>query len=371
MYLQKGLLGLGLSFSLFTIGAAYSCTNITVKAKDGTIMIGRTMEFGPSLQSRLMNSPRQKQFQTARVNGDKTKQWKSQYGYLFADYFGSGLTVDGMNEKGLSFGYLYLPGYTTYPTVAKEQNDNALPYTHFGDWVLGNFASVKEVKEALNQIHIYAEPISMQGNAPVILPAHATISDKTGESIVVEFIDGQMVVSDNKLGILTNSPTFNWQLTNLKNYANLSPYSPAPVIIDEITYSGTGQGSGLVGLPGDPTPPSRFVKVAALQQYSMPVDDAGSALILAQHILNNVDIPLGLVRGDKSNAPDTMDKTQWTVYKDLKNSLLYYRSYTNPTIQSIDLNKIDWNVTKQFALPMEEKPIIPDATEKFLQSTVK
>jgi choloylglycine hydrolase len=289
-----------------------ACTNIQIKAQDDSLIVGRTLEFGPDLKSRIMNSLPQKRFKTTRADGTPTLHWTAKYGYLFADFFLTGQTLDGMNEKGLSFGYLYLPGYTTYPTVKLKHNEKALPYTFLGDWILGNFSSVDEVKQAINSIDVFTIPINVAGK-PAVLPVHAIVTDKTGESLVIEFIQGKLKIYSNPLGILTNSPTFDWHITNLQNYVNLSPYAPTAIKSDGLVYSGTGQGSGLVGLPGDPTPPSRFVKMAMLQQTAMPVPDALSAVILSEHILNNVDVPFGLVRGLKgtTNTEDNLDKTQW------------------------------------------------------------
>ncbi|WP_419420105.1 linear amide C-N hydrolase [Legionella sp. D16C41] len=343
-----------------------ACTNIQVKAQDNSLIVGRTLEFGPDLQSRIMNSSPNKIVKTTREDGTPSMSWTSKYGYLFADFFQTGQALDGMNEKGLSFGYLYLPGYTKYPTVAANYNDKAIPYTYLGDWILGNFSSVAEVEQAIKQIYIFAIPIKVAGQ-PAVLPAHAIVTEKTGKSIVIEFINGKVKIYHNPLGILTNAPTFNWQITNLQNYANLSPYAPKAIKHDSIVYSGTGQGSGLVGLPGDPSPPSRFVKVAMLQQTAMPVPDALSAVILSEHILNNVDIPFGFIRSVKGtpNTEDNLDKTQWTVFKDLTNGIFYFKSYSNPTLQKIDMKKIDWSPkAKQLVIPMASPAFILDALAK-------
>ncbi|STX50367.1 Penicillin V acylase and related amidases [Legionella busanensis] len=215
----------------------------------------------------------------------------------------------------------------------------------------------------MRTIYVFATPIKMAGKSAV-LPAHAIVTEKTGKSLVIEFINGQVKTYHNPLGILTNSPTFGWQITNLQNYANLSPYASKVIKHDGIVYSGTGQGSGLVGLPGDPSPPSRFVKVAMLQQTAMPVRDALNAVILGEHILNNVDIPFGFIRGEKGtpDTEDNLDKTQWTVFKDLTHGIFYFKSYMNPTLQKIDLKKIDWSLqAKQLVIPISGTAIIPDA----------
>lgn len=356
-----------LSTLLFSYSTAIACTDITIKANDGTVMVGRTLEFGSDLMSNIMTSPRGRVFKTTTPNGKPGLSWTSKYGYLFLDYFNLGYPVDGMNEKGLSFGYLYLPGYTQYPTVPKGKESRSVPYTTFADWILGNFSTVAQLKKALANINVYAQPLTVAGHQNFVFPLHAIVTDAQGNSIVIEFAKGKMQIYDDKLGILTNSPTFPWQLTNLKNYANLSPYSPKTIIIDGYKYSGTGQGSGMFGLPGDTTPPSRFVKMTMLTKTALPVNDAMGALILAHHIINTVDIARGTVRGEKGKSENSndMETTQWTVFKDLKNRILYFTSYNNSTLQAIDMNKLDFSKNApQLKMPVASKQIIMDATKQ-------
>lgn len=341
---------------------SFACTNITLKANDNSVMVGRTMEFGPSLQSRVIYSPQGKSFTSKTMNGQVTKSWKAKYSYLFLDFFNSSKTVDGMNNQGLSFGYLYLPGYTEYQQVPQGQEQNALSYLDFGDWILGNFSNVNEVKEALKNLYVFAQPASFGSEHNVVFPLHAIVTDANGKSITIEFVNGKMQVTDNVLGVLTNSPPVNWQMNNLKNYANLSPYSPEPINIDGVTYSGTGQGSGAVGLPGDFTPPSRFVKMAFLVKTVEPAQNATQALNLAQHIINNADIPNGSVRGTKGKS-DPNDTTQWTVFKDLKNHVLYFKSYGNTSLKAVYLDKLQ-NINMSKAIPVSSTQTIEDVTGK-------
>jgi choloylglycine hydrolase len=350
-----------LSFSLFIFTSVFACTEFTLKSKDGAVMVARTMEFGYNMQSTIMSSPRARVFETKAPNGKPGVSWKSKYGYIFADYFGISHPVDGMNEKGLSFGYLLFPGYAQYSTIQKGQEYKALSYEFFPDWILGNFSSVEQVKKALNNIKVFAEPQSIENHKNVIFPLHAIITDALGKSIVVEFMKGKIYIYDDSQGVLTNSPPFNWQVTNLKNYINLSPYTNAPITINGITYAVAGQGSGMFGLPGDWTPPSRFVKMAILTAAALPVKDAQSALILAQHIMDTVDIAKGVVRSEKGQG-DVVELTQWTVFKDLKNHVLYFKTYDNTTLQSVAMNEVDFSPSaKQIRILMASPPMIVNA----------
>ena len=102
---------------------------------------------------------------------------------------------------------------------------------------------------------------------------------------------------------MTNSPKYDWHLTNLRNYVNLNAENVPPVVIEGISFAGTGQGTGLKGIPGDPTPPSRFVRAAEMAYLSQKGDTAADIVNLSEHILNNVDIPIGLVRDFENGEP--------------------------------------------------------------------
>jgi choloylglycine hydrolase len=242
-----------------------------------------------------------------------------------------------MNEKGLSLGMLWYPE-TEFPAVNESDISKALEILDSPSWILGNFATVDEVKAALQGVTIWGAKNSKLGGIP---PLHIALHDASGKSLVIEFNDGQINVYDNPIGVLTNSPNFAWQITNLRNYANLTVMDIAPIKVNGYTVYPTGHGAGLHGLPGDSTPPSRFVRTVINAQMSITAADAASAVNLAQHILNTVDIPKGI---DRLNSKTTMgDHTQWAVMKDLKNRIYYYRSYYDLSLKIIDLKKIDFS----------------------------
>jgi len=345
---------------------AYACTDIKLTAKDGTLMIGRSLEFGMDLNSNIRTSTRNRAFTNATPNGKSGLAWNAKYGYLYLDGFNQNMALDGINEAGLSFEYLYLPGETTYQTIPAGKENQGVPYNLFGDWVLSNFKSIDEVKAAVNNIYVF--PLNLPGLGNVILPAHASITDATGKGIIVEFINGQKKVYDS-IGVMTNSPQYNWQVTNLRNYVNLSAYNPASVIDGNMTFSSTGQGAGAVGLPGDYSPPSRFVKASYLLKTVYPANTATDILNLAQHIMNNFDIPAGASRTTDGGKTAT-DTTEWVVFKDLTHKVLYYRSYGDLTLRSIALDKLNFTANA----PMLKMPVVNtqtpvDMTGTFLKSS--
>lgn len=340
-----------------------ACTNIMVESKDNAVIIGRTLEFGPSLKSELVTSPKGQTFSNTTPEGKESLSWQGKYGFVYLNFFGQDHTIDGMNDQGLSIGLLYLPGYTDYPKVSDAELKNAIPYFQLGDWVLSQFKTTEEAKAALENLTVFGQALEIDGKSHTF-PIHFVINDASGKSIVIEFNKGEKQIYDNPLGILTNSPTFDWQLNNLKNYANLTPYGIKPIIVDGFNYSSTGQGSGMVGLPGDTTPPSRFVKMSFLQKTAYPVDTAEQAVVLADHLIGNVFIANGTVR-DEKGTPGT-ETTQWTVFKDLKNGKLYFESYDYPALQVVNLNDLNLKEgAKVVRLPVNNPaPIATDVSKQ-------
>lgn len=340
---------------LFSINIAKACTDFRMVAKDGTVFITRSMEFAVDLKSNLCTSSRGKVFNNTAPNGKPGLSWKAKYGYLYLNGFNIDGSVDGINEQGLSFGALYLPGETQYQIIPVGQESRALIYAKFGDWVLSNFKTVEEVKQALPNILVFAQQLPVTGN--IIFPIHASIYDAYGKGLVIEFVKGKMNIYENQLGILTNAPTYDWHLTNMRNYINLTPLTPNPILAKGITFAATGQGAGMIGLPGDISPPSRFVKIAIMQQTVLPVAHAMDVLNLSEHIINNVDIPLGFVREAKTGNA-TNEYTQWVVFKDLTHKKLYFRTYHNPTLRSISLTNLNFSEHAPSLKMSIEMPVI-------------
>jgi len=155
---------------------------------------------------------------------------------------------------------------------------------------------------------------------------------------VIEPVGGALKIYDNSLGVMSNSPTFDWHMTNLRNYVNLTATNVPPIDLGGINLAQFGQGSGLRGLPGDFTPPSRFVRAVAFSQSAVPTDTAAQSVLQAFHILNNFDIPVGSVRETHDGQLHT-DYTIWTSASDLKNLRWYFKTYNDQSIRSVDLAK--------------------------------
>ncbi len=328
-----------LSAGLLLTVPALACTDVRLIAADGSAFTVRTMEFAADLKSETVIMPRGRQFTSPGPKGAGLA-WTSKYGFVFMNAYGQPAVTDGLNEKGLGFGALYLPGETQYETVKAGEEGRALSNIQFGAWVLGNFATVDEVRDAVASVRVWAEFVPQLGSYS---PLHFAIHDASGKSLVIEYIGGTAHVYDNTIGVLTNSPTYDWHIQNLRNYVNLTAENTAPVKLGNTTYASTGQGSGLHGLPGDPTPPSRFVMAAATAYLADQPKDAAGALVLAQHLIDRVDIPKGLVRDYADGGKPTGDYTQWTVFRDHANKVYFWRSYDDTGLKALDLKTVDFS----------------------------
>jgi choloylglycine hydrolase len=268
--------------------------------------------------------------------------------------------ADGLNEAGLSFGWLSIPDFTTYQDQsAAREPEKALAHLDVCPWVLGNFTTVDEVKAAFAGVHVWGKAL---GPLRLILPLHASVHDASGRSIVLEFTNEGPKVYDNLPGVLTNAPTFDWHLINVRNFLNLKAMSAGPIKVDASVLSPIGSGSGLLGIPGDWTPPSRFVRIAAMRHFAMTPQDAERGVVLEEHLLGSVTIPRGLELV-KDELSVRANFTRWSVIKDLHNRALYYRGYEDHAFRAIHLRKLDLRPeAKRFSFAMPAGGGIIDVT---------
>ncbi|MEI9984869.1 MAG: linear amide C-N hydrolase [Aliidongia sp.] len=310
------------------------CLDFLIGAADGSFINGRSMEFAVDLQSRPFIRKRGAEMSSTAPHDQDGLRWTTRYGYLGMNAYDRPLVVDGLNEKGLSAGVLWLPG-SIYQTVTEPAR--ALSVSLFADWMLGNFADTDEVRRSLSSVQVWADAFTEKK----LMPVHFSVHDATGKSIVIEFTEGEAILYDNPIACLTNAPVFPWHLENIRSYVGLTPWDVGSTEIDGTAYAQTGHGSGLRGLPGDFTPPSRLIRTLFLKQYANQAADAKSGRNLALHLLNDTDIAKGVIR-EKTLFGQQDDHTQWAVVKDLTNLVYYYRTYDDLMLRRIDLRRIDF-----------------------------
>jgi len=321
---------------------SWACTGVTLHAEDGAVVYGRTVEWGAfDLRSRVMVVPRGTQFESKLGELGAGMTWSAKYGVVGVDALEKPKIVDGMNEKGLAVGAFYLPGFTEYQAFDAGNADRSLGPLDFANYVLTSFATVEEVRAALQRIRVVPVVEAALGFAP---PLHFIVTDPSGAAIVVEYVDGELAVIDNPLGVITNAPTFDWHLTNLRNFINLSPTALPTIRIDELDFAPLGAGTGMIGLPGDFTPPSRFVRAVAFAKTARPTANGGETIYELFRILDNFNVPLGAAEGSalEGDSSEMRSATLWTSAADTRNLVYYYHTQHNRRVRAVDFAEIDF-----------------------------
>lgn len=308
------------------------CTNISfpIKSKDNPVVSARTMDFVQNIKTTVNVEPRFQAFPKVALSGEI--HWVNKYGFIgfMCTLPNSNVSnyVDGLNEEGLSAAALWLD-CSSYP---KTMSDKPVLY-HYDmvSYALGNCSNIAEVKEAFLNLTIVdtAEAIP-SAKAPL----HFIFSDDSGNHLIIEFIHGEMKTYTNNIGVLTNDPSFDWQLTNLCNYENLKLENNPKQIVGGEYY-----GSGQLGSPGDPTSPSRFARADLLRHSTFEPKNTQQSIGLAFEVLQTLSVPCGtsiLVGTDNE-----FDWTQWSVIRDHTDRSIYFWTAFNSRLYGIHLDKMD------------------------------
>ena len=320
-----------------------ACTAVNIVAKDGSVVAGRTMEWAFDMKWQLTTNPKGTAISLSAPTSLQLPATSLPSKYAFVAIApgvlaGPPAYLEGQNEAGLAISGNFLPGFTEYQTVT-PQDKNYVSIMNLGGFILGMFGSVKELRNELPKYKVWFDPSEVKG-LPTPPWLHLVLTDRDGDSIIVEFVKGQMVIHNNTAGVLTNAPTYDWHLNNVRNYLSLTTTATAAVTVGNTNVTELGQGGGLLGLPADYTPPSRFIRATYLKQFVYQPSNSAEAMQAAGHILNNVDIPVGVARSTDGKQV-VSDYTQWVTLKDLKNNRMKIANYANRTnFIEIDLNEV-------------------------------
>jgi choloylglycine hydrolase len=343
-----------------------ACTGITLKAKDGAVVYGRTMEWGTfDLKSRVVIVPRGYKFTGHTPDEKAGMNWNAKYGIVGLDAVEKDMIVDGINEKGLAVGAFYHPDFAAYQKYDPAQADKSMASTDVVQFLLATCETVEEARAAIAKVRVVAVVEPAIGIAP---PLHYLVTEQSGKAIVIEYLKGELKVFDAPLGVITNAPTYDWHETNLRNYVNLSAVALPSKKIEDLDFKPLGGGSGMIGLPGDFTPPSRFVRAVAFSKSARPTDAGDEAIYELFRILDNFNLPLGSAEGSGGDKSKGMrSSTIWTTGYDTKNRVLYYHTQHNRRVRKVDLNKIDFASTDQLVrLPLDKDKVqdVEDVTPR-------
>jgi len=335
---------------------AQACTGIRLKAQDGSIVYGRTNEWGAfDLNSRVAIVPRGHAFVGLTPDGPGGKRWRAKYGFVALDMVGRDVFNDGMNQKGLMVGLFYLPGFAGYAKYDPAKAGDTITAQDMVAYLLSRFATIDEVESALAKVRVVAVKEEAIGK-PV--EAHWMVTEPSGKSIVIEYKDGRPRIFANPLGVITNSPTYDWHMTNLRNYVNLSAVALPSKNIAELNFAPLGGGSGMIGLPGDFTPPSRFVRAVAWSQTHRPLPNSDEAIYELFRILDNFNVPLGAAEGSSdavAKLKGMRSSTIWTSAWSPAKKELFFHTQNNRRVRRVQMEKLDFSKPGITHLPMDKE----------------
>jgi penicillin V acylase-like amidase (Ntn superfamily) len=324
-----------------TVNASFACTAVDIVAADKSVIAGRTMEWAFDMKWTLVSQPRGTEITLSAPADLKLPEIKMATKYpvvgVSAGIIPGGALVEGQNAEGLGMSGNFLPGFTEYQSVSKDDK-NYVSILSFGGWALGNHATVAELKAALPGIKVWSDSSLPSGPTPPTL--HFVFNDRSGDGMIVEYVGGELQIHDNVARVLTNSPPYDWHLMNARNYLNLTTMGVTSRPLGSANVTALGQGGGTLGLPADYTPPSRFIRAAFLRHNIEQPANAGEAVQAIGHILNAVDIPLGIAQSKEGDQVFS-DYTQWVAIKDLTNNKLVFTDYAHRTTYlTLDLDTI-------------------------------
>ena len=314
-----------------------ACTGITMTAKDNSVVVARTVDWaGSKMNNMYVIVPRGHSEESLLPNNATGGMpFTAKYGFVGLGMQQPEFVVDGTNEAGLSAALFYFPAYGKYQPYTPILKNNSLADFQVVSWILSQFSTIDEVKEAIDNITI----INIDPTASTV---HWRITEPNGRQVVLEIIDGMPTFYENPLGVIANSPGLPWHLTNLNNYINIRSGTENPVKFGPITLRSLSHGTGLLGLPGDFSSPSRFIRMAFFKNYAIPQDTGFDTAMQSFHLLNNVDVPFGTAYKTGTAKFDMPSATQWTIATDITNKKIYYHTMYNRTIRRIDINQIDF-----------------------------
>ncbi len=302
------------------------CTAATYKTKD--FYFGRTLDYEYSYREEVTVTPRNFPLPFRQMPTAQTHYAIIGMAYVAENY---PLYYDGINEKGLAMAGLNFVGFADYKAPSAG-GDNIASF-EFIPWILSQCASVQEAKARIEKINLTNVPFSAE-----LPPAqlHWIIADRQ-EDITVESVKGGIRIYPNPVGILTNNPPFDQQMLQLCNYMRLSPNPPRNCFSDKLTLQPYSRGMGALGLPGDLSSQSRFVRAAFVKMNSLSEDSEPKSVSQFFHILNSVDQQRGCCQVEDGKYETTI----YTSCCNVDKGIYYYTTYDNHQITGVNMHKVD------------------------------
>lgn len=318
------------------------CTSMAMKS--GDFYFGRNMDMSVEFGEQVVMTPRNYPFAFRRAG-----LLKRHYAIIGMAAVAEGypLYADAVNEKGLCAAGLNFPENAYYSLEERHGKYNISPFELI-PWLLGKCASVEEARSLLSVTHITAIPF--RADVP-LTPLHWHIADKNS-SLVLEVMKDGLHIHKNPVHVLTNNPPFDFQMTNLSQYLNLTVDAPENCFSKCCGVSPFGKGLGSFGLPGDFSPASRFVKAAYLLLNSSCEKDEDSRVSQFFHLLDAVAVPSGSI------VPDVEQGSRYyTIYSSCMNAekgIYYYKTYFNNQLTAVCMKHAERDADRLKVFPLND-----------------
>lgn len=317
------------------------CTAMTLQSEQGETFFGRTMDFSYDIQPEIYIVP-------------KGYIWNSHLDMSLVSnkysFIGIGQKLDGIlgffdgvNEEGFAAATLYFAGYAQYNTQSPDSTSKPIASIDFLHYILGRCESIEALKIVLNDISIIGMPDPVTQS---VAPLHWMATDKSGKSIVIEQTENGLKFFDNTVGVMANSPDFQWHMTNLRNYIEVSPEQTEEVFWGNLRLKPFGQAGGTMLLPGGYTSPERFVRTIFLRTHVPTPKNAIEAIVSCFHIMESVSIPRGAVISSRN----TYDYTKYTAFINTNTCEYFFKTYDNMQIVKASLFDDDKLLEQPFSL---------------------
>ncbi|MEA5084892.1 MAG: choloylglycine hydrolase family protein [Lachnospiraceae bacterium] len=317
------------------------CTAMTLQSEQGETFFGRTMDFSYDIQPKIYIVPKGYIWDNHLDMG----LIRNKYSFIGIGQKLDGILgfFDGVNEEGFAAATLYFAGYSQYNTQSTFSTSKQIASTDFLHYILGRCESIEALKMVLKDISIIGMPDPVTQS---VAPLHWMATDKSGKSIVIEQTKNGLIFFDNTIGVMANSPDFQWHMTNLRNYMEISPEQTEEVFWENIRLKPFGQAGGTMLLPGGYTSPERFVRTTFLKTHVPTPKNAAEAIVSCFHIMESVSIPKGAVISSRNEY----DYTKYTAFINTNTCEYFFKTYDNMQIVKASLFYDDKLLEHPFSL---------------------
>lgn len=280
-----------------SISNSMACTTLLYTDANGRAYVGKSMEFSAAEPDHVTYYPAGTHFASLTPDAKPGLAFNTRFPILSTSAKKGIIPndknetlLDAMNDQGLTLSMQSLGGNIS-PDVSRTPQGKVISAADFGSWALGNFTTVAQVKQAIENkdVEFWLPTTPILGPTP--FPVHYALFDRSGAGIVIEWASGKTEVYDNLVGVMTNNPPFPWHIQNMNNFSYLTNIDKNSAKFGKLNVASFDGGANMAGLPGLETSAGRFVKAAFYSTFADKASTPAQAIITLGHVMNNFDRP--------------------------------------------------------------------------------